>query len=619
MNNMNKEIHQFQSETKQVLHLMIHSLYSNKEIFLRELIANASDALDKLRFLSNTNPNFHSYNKNLSIKISISKKDNTIIISDNGIGMNKEEVIENLGTIAKSGTKKFLSSIEQNYQNNKPNQIGQFGVGFYSSFIVANFVSVHTRSVYNTEKEGIFWTSHGTGEFSIEKKEKKEIGTTIYLTIKNENKEFLELWKVKNIIHKYSEYVSFPIQINNEKKEWEQINNVQAIWLQNKSEISEKKYIEFYKNITKDDHAPLTWIHNKVEGNQEYTLLLYIPSKLPMNIWNKDNKYGIKLYIQKIFIMEDVDKILPNYLRFIKGVVDCNDLPLNISREILQENKIINILKKSITKKILNILTFMSEKEPEKYTMFWKEFGSIFKEGPAEDISNKNAILNLLRFNSTNDNNKDKFISLEEYTSNMDKNQKNIYFISGDNFTAAQNSPHLELFKKNKINVLLLSEKVDEWMVNYITDFKGIKLQSITKYDPSLNKIFKEKVEVDKIDDSIHELIKKIKLILKNEVIDVKLTCKLTNTPAVLTPDSNEMSTQMAKLFLSAGQNVPAIKYILEINPIHPLIKKISRMNQEEEIKNWIEILFDQTVLIEKGSLENPNNFIQKINKILSI
>ncbi|QCI26893.1 molecular chaperone HtpG [Buchnera aphidicola (Thelaxes californica)] len=617
MNTKTKEIYNFQSETKEILKLMIHSLYSNKEIFLRELIANASDALDKIRFLSITNSNLNIYNTNLSITIECNKKEKTIIISDNGIGMNKKEVIENLGTIAKSGTKNFLSSLNKN-NDNKTNLIGQFGVGFYSSFIVADHVTVHTRSVHNSPKEGILWQSHGTGEYSIEYKEKKEVGTSVILKLKEQNQEFLDHWRLKNIIQKYSEYINFSINIKNEKNELEQINKTQALWTHKRTEIKEKQYIEFYKNFTKTSEDPLLWIHNHVEGNQTYILLLYIPSKLSSLPWNQDKKNGIKLYIQKIFIMDGLETLLPNYLRFIKGIVDCNDLPLNISREILQNNKIIEILKKSITKKILNVLEKISVTDQKKYTTFWKNFGTIFKEGPAEDINNRITILKLLRFHSIQHHNEEQYISLENYKKNMVPEQKNIYFITGDNYISASNSPHLEIFKKNNIDVLILSDKVDEWMVNYLIDFEGIKFQSVTKHDQNLNLLFKNHDNKEEIPIEIKQLIEKIKNILKNEIKDVQPTYKLTDTPAVLVPDTNEMSTQMAKLFIAVGQKVPPIKYILEINPKHFLIKKMSKMTDEKEITLWIQMLFDQTVLIEKGSVDNPNAFIARINHILN-
>ncbi|ANZ22672.1 molecular chaperone HtpG [Buchnera aphidicola (Diuraphis noxia)] len=617
-----KEVYHFQSEVKQLLHLMIHSLYSNKEIFLRELISNASDAIDKLRFESISSPSLYENDSEMKVKISINKAQRTLVISDNGIGMSKQDTIENLGTIAKSGTKSFLQSLEKT-KNKKNELIGEFGVGFYSSFIVSNKVCVRTRLAGTQPEEATLWESSGEGEYNIKKIVKKKRGTEITLFLKKEEEEFLEIWRIKNIISKYSDHITVPINIQNynEKNKtyfWEQINKAQALWTLNKSSITTEEYKNFYKHLTNDQHNPLTWSHNHVEGNQEYISLLYIPKKAHWDIWNRDKKHGLKLYVKRVYIMDNSQEFLPNYLRFIKGLIDSSDLPLNISREILQDNSITSSIKKALTKRCLNMLDKLSKDSDIKYQEFWNEFGLILKEGPAEDSENLLRIANLLRFSSMKNSTPEQTLSLEEYIANMDEKQEKIYYITADSYIAAKNSPHLELFKKNNIDVLLLSDRIDEWMMNYLIEFKGKKFQSISKEDISLNKLTSnKKIKNNELSKDMLDFLKKTKNFLGNKVKDVRFTHRLTETPCVLLSDSNEMTTQMAKLFSAAGQNIPELKYIFEINPEHLLIKKICLINNDVEFKKWMKLLLDQAFLAEKGSLENPHEFISRMNELL--
>ncbi|QCI23992.1 molecular chaperone HtpG [Buchnera aphidicola (Macrosiphoniella sanborni)] len=622
MHKQKKEIYNFQSEVKQLLHLMIHSLYSNKEIFLRELISNSSDAIDKLRFESISLPELYENDSDLKIQISVNKAQNTLIISDNGIGMSKKDTIENLGTIAKSGTKAFLKSLEQ--QKNKKNElIGEFGVGFYSVFMVSDHVSIRTRFAGTQSDEGVLWESSGEGEYKITNIIKKNRGTEITLFLKKEEAEFLETWRIKNIINKYSDHITVPVYMQNydEKNKtyfWEKINQAKALWTLNKSSITDEEYKTFYKNLTHDQHDPLVWSHNHVEGKQEYISLLYVPQKAAWDIWNRDNKNGLKLYVKRVYIMDNSHEFLPNYLRFIRGLLDSNDLPLNISREILQNNSITEKLKKALVKKSLNMLDRLSVNNVEKYQVFWNEFGLVLKEGPAEDHENIEKIANLLRFTSIKNNNSEQNISLKKYVSNMHEKQEKIYYITADSYLSAKNSPHLEIFKKNNIDVLLLSDRIDEWMMNYLVEFQGKKFQSISKEDISINKLTKEKkINNNEISQDMINFLKKTKTILGNKVKDVRFTNRLTETPCVLLSDSSEMTTQMAKLFSAAGQSIPELKYIFEINPEHLLIKKICFINDEKIFNEWITLLLDQALLSEKGHLDNPHEFISRMNKLL--
>ncbi|QJC35811.1 molecular chaperone HtpG [Enterobacteriaceae endosymbiont of Donacia sparganii] len=622
-----QETRNFQSEVKQLLHLMIHSLYSNKEIFLRELISNASDAVDKLKFKTLSNPDLYENNSILKVQISINKKQRLITIKDNGIGMTRKEVIENLGTIAKSGTKDFIKSLNDSLDKKSEinsQLIGKFGVGFYSAFIVADKVSIKTRAAGVSIQEGVFWESSGEGNYHIANINKKLRGTEIILHIRPKCDEFLDTWRIKLIISKYSEHISLPIEIemyNDKEKKyyWEQINKAQALWLKNKNDINEKEYKEFYKQLTSDNTDPITWSHNHVEGKQEYISLLYIPSNIPWDIRNRDYKNGLKLYVQRVFIMEDAEQLLPKYLRFIRGLVDSNDLPLNISREILQKNSIIHNMKITLTKKVLNMLMSLS-KNVIIYNNFWKKFGLVFKEGPAEDINNKNIIIKLLRFASTYNDNSEQNVSLEEYSKRMIKGQKKIYFLTSDNYISAKSSPHLEFFYKRGIEVLLLIDHIDEWMISYITEFEGKTLQSISKQDNSLDEFIQNKDNIIKneIKEKFQPFLKKIQDLLGKKIKKVKLTSRLINTPAIVTTDINEMSTQMAKLFAAAGQKTPEIKYNFELNPNHILIKKILTIKDEKYFSEFVKLLLEEAILAEKGTLEDPNKFINRINNFLS-
>lgn len=637
----NKETRSFQSEIKKLLHLMINSLYSNKEIFLRELISNASDAIDKLRFYALSKPELYEKNNILKIKISVDINKSNIMISDNGIGMSRDEIIKNLGTIAHSGTQLLINNLNQE-KNKNSQMIGQFGVGFYSSFIVSDKVSVHTRRAEcSNDKGGVFWESTGQGEYSISDITKIDRGTDIILHLRESEKDFLSTWRLKNIIKKYSDHISTPIEIEvydekNNTKNWEKVNKAEAIWKRNKSNITDNEYKEFYKYISHDFNDPLLWSHNVVEGNQNYTCLLYIPSKTPIDLWNHNYKHGLKLYVQRVFIMDDAEQFMPNYLRFVRGIIDSNNLPLNISREILQDINITRNLKNSLTKKILNILEKTAKNDEKKFKKFWKQFGLVFKEGPAEDNENIKKISKLLRFSSTFSNNEEQSVSLEMYTNRMSEKQEKIYYITSDSYISAKNSPHLEFFLKKKIEVLLLSDRIDEWMMNYLTQFNGKSFQLISKSDESLNKLItdEEEKKIDKMSMSkLDKCIKKIKSVLGNKVKDVRITYKLTNTPAIVTTDPNDLSTQMSKILLAAGQKVPKIKYLFEINPKHQIIKNILKiiesekliineenkksMQKENDFEDWVKLIFQQALLAEKGTLDDNNKFISLINKIL--
>ncbi|AZP36364.1 Chaperone protein HtpG [Candidatus Annandia adelgestsuga] len=624
MKEKNIKTYGFKTEIKQLLNIMIHSLYSNKEIFLRELISNSSDAIDKLRFNSISNPNLYKKIDKPLIKISIDDKKKILKIEDNGIGMTKEEVINNLGTIAKSGTKEFIESLNKK-ENKKNNMIGKFGVGFYSSFMVANKVSVYTKSALN-EQEAIFWVSKGEGEYSIETTKKKNNGTEINLYLRPEELHFLNYNVIENIINKYSNHISIPIKMEikdkkNKKKEWKKINKAKALWIINKNNISKENYIDFYKNKFNEIDEPLIWSHNFVEGKFEYINLIYIPSTLPRQIWNKDYKGELKLYVQRVFIMEDVKQFLPYYLRFIKGIIDSNDLPLNVSREILQNNNIIKNIRLSLTKRIINMIKKLS-KDENKFKIFWNKFGLILKEGVVEDLINKKDIINLLRFSSSfNKDDSTKIISLKDYVSRMKTNQDKIYFITADNFKSAKNSPHLELFYKEKIEVLLLFDRIDEWVINNIIEFEGKKFQSISISDDSLEKLINKSKKIDKNEKNYFlNFLNRIKIILKNKVKDIKINYNIVDTnPVMIKTDINDISTQMSKLLKSVGQKSPKIKYILEINPNNKLIQKICKIKDDKIFKNWIEFLLNQALLIEQGYLNNPNKFIKIINKLLLI
>ena len=623
MSKQGTETRGFQSEVKQILHLMIHSLYSNKEIFLRELISNASDAADKLRFKALENPDLYAGDAELGVRISTNKEAGTLTIADNGIGMTRDEVIENLGTIAKSGTKAFLESIGSD-QAKDSQLIGQFGVGFYSAFIVADKVTVRTRAATAKADEAVMWESAGEGEYTISDDNKETRGTEITLHLKEDEKEFLDDWRLRSIISKYSDHISLPVEVqttDEESKEvkWEKVNKAQALWTRSKSDITDEEYKEFYKHLSHDYADPLSWSHNRVEGKQEYTSLLYIPAKAPWDMWNRDNKHGLKLYVQRVFIMDDAEQFMPNYLRFVKGLIDSNDLPLNVSREILQDNKITQSLRNACTKRVLQMLEKLAKDDKEQYQQFWGEFGLVLKEGTGEDFANREAIAKLLRFASTHTDSDAQTVSLEDYISRMQDGQEKIYYITADSYGAANYSPHLELFRKKGIEVLLLSDRIDEWMMSNLTEFDGKQFQSVSKSDESIEKLADQDSEEQKqVEKELEPFIERVKTVLGDKVKEVKITHRLTNTPAVVTTAADEMSTQMAKLFAAAGQKAPDIKYTFEINPDHKLVKRIADTQEESEFTDWVELLLDQALLAEKGSLSDPSKFIQTMNKLLA-
>ena len=623
----NQETRGFQSEVKQLLHLMIHSLYSNKEIFLRELISNASDAADKLRFKALSAPELYEGDGDLKVRISFDADKGTLTISDNGIGMTREQAIDHLGTIAKSGTKEFLTALGSDQAKNSQ-LIGQFGVGFYSSFIVADKVTVRTRAAGESADKGVLWESAGEGEYSVADIEKKERGTEITLHLREDEKEFLNEWRLREIIGKYSDHIGLPVEIltkeyDDEGKEtgvkWEKINKAQALWTRAKGDISDEEYKEFYKHISHDFADPLLWQHNKVEGNQEYTSLLYVPSKAPWDLFNREQKHGLKLYVQRVFIMDDAEVFMPNYLRFMRGLLDSNDLPLNVSREILQDNKTTAALRKALTKRSLQMLEKLATDDAEQYQIFWKEFGLVLKEGVAEDFANKEQIAKLYRFASSKADSSAQTVSFEDYIGRMKEGQKAIYYITADSYTAAKNSPHLELFNKKDIEVLLLSDRIDEWMLSYLTEFDGKPLQPISKADLDLGELAdKDEAEQKAKDEEFGSFIERVKTLLGERVKDVRLTHRLTDTPAVVSTDNSEMTTQMAKLFAAAGQPVPEVKYTFELNPEHSLVKKASDIADESEFADWVELLLEQAMLSERGTLENPTAFVKRMNALLA-
>lgn len=618
-----QETRGFQSEVKQLLHLMIHSLYSNKEIFLRELISNASDAADKLRFRALSHPELFEGDGELRVRLSFDKEKRTLTLSDNGIGMSREEVIDNLGTIAKSGTKAFLESIGSD-QAKDSQLIGQFGVGFYSAFIVADKVTVRTRAAGAPADAGVFWESAGEGDYTIADITNEERGTEITLHLREGEDEYLDNWRLRSVISKYSDHIALPVEIESKNEEdgtvtWEKINKAQALWTRGKAEITDDEYKAFYKHIAHDFTDPLIWSHNRVEGKQEYTSLLYIPAQAPWDMWNRDHKHGLKLYVQRVFIMDDAEQFMPNYLRFVRGLIDSNDLPLNVSREILQDSRVTQNLRSALTKRVLQMLEKLAKDDAEKYQQFWQQFGMALKEGPAEDGSNKDTIAKLLRFASTHTDSSAQTVSLEDYVSRMAEGQEKIYYITADSYAAAKNSPHLELFRKKGIEVLLLSDRIDEWMMSYLTEFDGKAFQSVSKADDSLNKLAdEERPEQQEADKALEPFVERVKTLLGERVKDVRLTHRLTDTPAIVTTDADEMSTQMAKLFAAAGQQAPEVKYIFELNPEHSLVKRAADVADDTQFAEWVELLLDQALLAERGTLEDPNQFIRRMNQLLT-
>ncbi|MCV6637324.1 molecular chaperone HtpG [Candidatus Albibeggiatoa sp. nov. NOAA] len=622
-----KETRGFQTEIKQLLNLMIHSLYSNKEIFLRELVSNASDAADKLRFAALSDDALYEGDAELKIWVELNSEAKTVTIRDNGIGMSRDEVVENIGTIAKSGTQAFFKSLTGDEAKDSQ-LIGQFGVGFYSSFIVADKVTLITRKAGLEKSHGVRWESAGDGEFSIENVERDSHGTEVILHLRDGEEEFTQDYRVQSIIKKYSDHIAFPIilpKINTDEEtkeitvENETINSAKALWMRGKNEISEEEYQEFYKHVSHDFDAPLTWMHNKVEGTQEYTSLLYIPARAPFDLWDRRNRHGVKLYVRRVFIMDDDEHLLPPYLRFIRGVIDSNDLPLNVSREILQNNKQIDTIRGGTVKKILSSLESMAKNDAEKYQTFWKEFGRVFKEGVVDDTSNKERIAKLLRFSSTHDSKEEPEISLENYVSRMQEGQDKIFYITADNFAGALSSPHLEIFRKKGIEVLLLTDQVDEWLVMHLTEFDGKQLQSVTKGDLDLTNLEseEEKQEAEKAKEEVQPLVERIQTALTEKVKEVQVTHRLTSSPACLVADAHGMDASLERLLKQAGQEIPDSKPVMEINPTHPLITKLKDVSDDDKFKDWAFILFDQALLSEGGQLEDPSAFVSRINQML--
>lgn len=613
-----KQTHEFQTEVSQLLDLMIHSLYSNKEIFLRELVSNASDAIDKLKFESLSNDKLIEAKDEPSIHIDIDKDAGTITIKDNGIGMTHDEVMENIGTIANSGTKKYLEGLDKN-QTQDSNLIGQFGVGFYSAFIVSNTVTLLSRKAGDDKANGTKWISKGKGDYSIETVELEDYGTTIILDVKKAEKEFIDDFRIRGVISKYSDHITVPIMMlkpSEEDKdviEYEKINEATAFWMKDKKELSQADYDEFYKALTYDFEGPLTQIHNRVEGKLDYSSLLYIPKKAPFDMWEPKRKSGVKLYAKRVFIMEGNEELLPQYLRFIKGVIDTADLSLNVSREILQGSKVVDTIKKASVKRILSELDKMSKNKPENYATFWKEFGMVIKEGVVEDFANKDKISNLLRFTSTSAGSSDQTISLKDYIGRMKEGQKNIYYVTADTYAAAKGSPHLEIFKQKDIEVLLLSDRVDEWLVANFGDFEEYSLKSIAKGDLEDLDSKEDKKKKEKTVKDFESVITKAQEILSNQVKEVKVSSRLSESPSCLVADENELGGNMERIMKSLGQDIPDTKPILEINPDHPLVIKLKTKVDEDLVK----VLFDQAVLSEGGQIKEPAEFVKRMNKLM--
>ena len=621
----NRETMGFQAEVKQLLQLMIHSLYSNREIFLRELISNASDACDKLRFEGLHNSALFENDSELTIHVSYDKEAKTLTISDNGIGMSRDEVINNLGTIAKSGTREFFTQLSGDQQKDA-NLIGQFGVGFYSAFIVADKVSVLTRRAGENIDQGVSWESDGGGEFAIEMVERATRGTAITLHLREGQEDLLNGTKLRTIIHKYSDHIVQPILMK--KEEWkdntqqvldeeETINQAFALWARPKTEISDNEYKGFYKHVGHDYEDPLAWTHARVEGRQEYTLLLYIPARAPFDLWERDASHGIKLYVRRVFIMDDATQLMPHYLRFVRGVVDTNDLPLNVSREILQESKDIEAIRSGCTKKVLGLLEDMAVKDPEKFAKFWEIFGRVLKEGVGEDFANKDKIAGLLRLASTHTNSPGETVSLADYISRMKEGQDKIYYITADTFNAAKNSPHLEVFRKKDIEVLLLTDHVDEWVVSNLSAFEGKPLVSVAKGGLDLGKLEdeSEKQEQEKDAGAFKELTDKIKASLSDRVKEVRVTHRLTDSPACLVADVHDINANLARLLKASGQKAPVSQPILEINPKHPVVLRLKV--EEKKFDDWASVLFDQALLAEGGQLDDPASFVKRINQLM--
>jgi molecular chaperone HtpG len=631
MSGNTKQTMGFQAEVKQLLQLMIHSLYSNKEIFLRELISNASDAADKLRFEAINNDALFENQSELFISVDFDKTARTISISDNGIGMSQQEAIDHLGTIAKSGTKEFFTRLSGDQQKDAA-LIGQFGVGFYSGFIVADKITVETRRAGLPADQGVRWESGGEGEFTIENIELPQRGTRIILHLREGEDEFLSAWKLKSTIRKYSDHISLPIRMKKEewdeekketviKDELETINQASALWARSKSDITDEQYIEFYKHVSHDYQDPLSWTHNRVEGRSEYTQLLYLPKNAPFDLWDRNKRGGIKLYVKRVFIMDDAEQLMPIYLRFVKGVIDTNDLPLNVSREILQESRDVKVIREGSTKRVLGMLEELAnadeQEKKDKYADFWKEFGQVLKEGIGEDASNKERIAKLLRFASTHNDTDAQTVSFADYVARMKPEQDKIYYVTADGWTAAKNSPHLEIFRKKGLEVLLLTDRVDEWMLSFLTEFEGKQLISVAKGDLDLGKLEDEteKKQKEETQTEYKDLVEKMKTALTEKAQDVRITFRLTDSPACLVSGDDELSGNLLRMLKASGQAAPESKPILEINPNHPLVQRLKY--EDGKFNDWSSILFDQAMLAEGGTLTDPAGFVKKLNDML--
>jgi molecular chaperone HtpG len=628
MTTAQKETLGFQTEVKQMLHLMIHSLYSNKEIFLRELISNASDACDKLRFEALNNDKLFETEPNINVKIDFDAEANTVTISDNGIGMSRDEVIENLGTIAKSGTAQFLENMSGD-EKKDASLIGQFGVGFYSSFIVADKVEVRTRRAGEATDQGVSWTSAGEGDFTIEGIEKENRGTSIILHLKKDESEFADGFRLRNLVKKYSDHIAVPVEMLKEAEpaeegkepvvaepEWESVNSAQALWTRSKSEVNDEEYQEFYKHIAHDYEDSLTWSHNKVEGKLEYTSLLYVPKRPPFDLWNREGARGLKLYVQRVFIMDDAEQFLPPYLRFVKGVVDSGDLPLNVSREILQDNGSISSMRSALTKRILDMLKKMAKNKAEEYQAFWEGFGQVLKEGPADDFANKEKIAELFRFSSTKAEDEKQTVSLDAYLERAEESQDKVYYLTAENYLTASRSPHLEVFRKKGIEVLLLTDRVDEWMISHLSEFKGKTFEDITKGELNLDDDA-DKKELEEAQKQHADLVERIKAQLGDVVEDVRLTNRLTDSPACLVVGKDDMGMQMRRMLEAAGQALPETKRILEVNSDHPLIAKMDTQSDEARFSEMTQVIYEQAQLAEGSQLQDPAGYVERMNKLM--
>lgn len=632
----NAETLGFQTEAKQLLHLMIHSLYSNKEIFLRELISNASDAADKLRFEALEDSALYEDDGDLKIRIDVNETEKTITVSDNGIGMSREEVIENLGTIARSGTAEFLKSLTGD-QKQDSHLIGQFGVGFYSAFIVASKVVVETRRAGQPADEAVRWSCEGEADYQVETIEKQQRGTSITLHLKDDEQEFANDWRLRGIVKRYSDHIAIPVQMlkvempgsdedqpsKDKAPEWEAVNDAQALWTRSKGDIKDEEYKEFYRLVSHDFAEPLTWSHNKVEGKQEYTSLLYIPGMAPMDLYQREAARGIKLYIKRTFIMDDAEQFLPLYLRFVKGVLDSADLPLNVSREILQSTPMVESIRSALVKRVLDMLSKLSKNEPEQYAKFWKEFGPVIKEGPAEDMGNQEKIARLLRFSSTHHDSDEQSVSLTDYIERMKEGQDKIYYLTGDSYSLIKNSPYLEVFRKHNIEVLLMSDRIDEWMMGYLSAFDGKSFQDVTRGELDLDKLTGEEEHAEaedsskEVDSKNKELLEQIQKLLETKVEAVRSTKRLTSSPACLVIGDNDMGEQMRKIMEAAGQAVPESKPVLEVNMDHPLVNRLDSEKNEDKKISLAQLLFDQAALSAGRPLENPAQFVHDLNQLM--